>query len=335
MLPREFFESLKNAPAAPVYLFTGEAEFLMEEAWTKLMEAIVPPAARRFNGERLLAADLPAAEVLVRLNTLSMFGPRRLLMVRHIEAWNKEQKGVLESYLARPQPSSCLVMTTTHKKGMERIEAAVESVGVVVRFSPPAERDAPKWLVERAKSHGKTMSFQAASVVVEQTGVDLFLLEREIEKLLAYVGDRARIDLEDVKQVVSSQRSFSVFELLRQVGQQQANQAVASLRSLMLAGESPLGVLALLARQVRLLWQVKDGLARKLSEGEIGKRVGLSPYVVKNYVQQSSRFSEADLAATHQAIMEADMALKSTGTAPDVQLEALVLALCRNTQKSP
>ena len=65
----------------------------------------------------------------------------------------------------------------------------------------------------RARQHQKLLSPQAASFLVEQLGVDLYRLQSELEKLAAYVGDREKIEVEDVKEAVTSQRSFTVFEL--------------------------------------------------------------------------------------------------------------------------
>jgi DNA polymerase-3 subunit delta len=149
-----------------------------------------------------------------------------------------------------------------------------------------------------------------------------------LEKLVNYVGDRPNIELSDVHEAVTSQRSFTVFELLRYVSQNQTRQAISSLRSLLLAGESPLGILALLARQIRILWQVKDATERKLPFPELARKMNLPGAVLTNYIQQSQLLSETELFSIHQAIRETDLAIKSTATAPRLLIEALILRLC-------
>jgi DNA polymerase-3 subunit delta len=97
---------------------------------------------------------------------------------------------------------------------------------------------------------------------------------------------------------------------------------------LILSGEPPLAILALLARQIRLCWQAKDGTMRGVAVPQLAQKMGVPPFVVKNYVQEASHFTESDLKRIHQAIRKADLALKSTGTSPEILLEALVLSLC-------
>jgi DNA polymerase III subunit delta len=333
MYPDEFIHHLEIGFMAPVYLFLGEGDLFKEEAWNHLLEKFVPVKARHFNGERILAKEHLAATVLGRLSALPMFGTKRLLMVQHIEAWLKDQLKVIESYLPHPYPHAILVMSCAQKKGMEKLQAAVETVGGVVHFSPPTERDAPRWLQMMARRHQKVLSPQGATFLVEQVGVDLYRLQSEVEKLAAYVGERERIELEDVREAVTSQRSFTVFELLRYVGQSQARQAISALRKLLLAGEQPLVILALLARQIRILWQAKDGVSRKISAADLSQSLGLPATVVRNYVQQAEHFSESELYRIHRMIRETDLTLKSTSTPPQMQLEALVLKLCRRAQQ--
>jgi DNA polymerase-3 subunit delta len=326
--PIEFIRRLEQGDLAPVYLFIGEADLLMEEAWKRLVEKVVPAKARNFNGERWLAKEHPAAEVVTRLSNIPMFGKKQLLMVQQVEAWPKEQHNLLLSYLSRPHPTSCLVMTASKKKGTEKLQSAVEQVGAVVQFSAPSEKEAPRWLQARAQLKSKSITPRAAAFLVELVGVELNRLDSELDKLCVYVGDRAGIDVEDVREVVGVQRTYSVFELLGYVSRQESNKAVKSLRNLILSGEPPLAVLALLARQIRLCWQAKDGAAQGLTPPQLAQKMGVPPFVVKNYTQEASHFTESDLYRIHQAIRKTDLALKSTGTSPEIMLEALVLSLC-------
>lgn len=330
----EFPRHLQEGPIQPAYFFSGEADLLVEEAWNRLTDAVIPSGNRRCGGERLSAAEHTAAEVTERLRTLPMFSRKRLIMVLNPDAWSEEDRKVLLAYLAKPSPASCLVLWFRQKKGVKRIEDAVAAVGKSVHFQTPPEWELPKWLRERVKRHGKSLTPQAAAFLAAQAGADLQQLDLELEKAALYVGDRPVIELEDIRQSASSQRSYTVFELLRYVIQHKTGQAIVSARNLVDSGEAPLKVLALLAWQLRLLWQVKDGLARGLSEPEIAGALKQKPFVVKNLAKEAHAVSEPELLRAHEAIRETDLAIKSSAASPDVVLESLILKLCRS-KKSP
>ena len=330
-----FSSHLEEGKWAPVYLFTGESQLLMEEAWNGLLEKIVPQNARRFNGERLDAKEYPAQEVLARLGMLTMFGKRRILMVENVDAWAKDQRKPIMAYLKSPSPAGCLVLTKSQKKGWEEITTAVDAVGVVVQFPAISERELPRWLQEKAKGMQKVLSPDAAVFVVEHVGTDLHRLEQELQKLAAYVGSRERITLEDAGEVVSWQRNFTVFELLDFVSRGQPGQAIASLRKLLLAGEPPLVVISLLARQIRILWQIKDGLDRGFKGPAIGAQLKLPGMVVNKYMAQASQFTQSRLYAMHRSLSEADLKMKTTATPPEWIIESLVVHISGTKQKSP
>lgn len=319
---------------APVYLFTGESELLMEEAWACLLNEIVPRNARQFNGERLDAKQIPAQEVLARLRMLTMFGKRRLMKVENVDAWPKDQNRAILDYLKRPSPAACLVLTRSQKKGGEEINAAVESVGVVVQFPAISERELPRWLQEKARGMQRVLSPNAAAFMVEQVGTELHRLEQELQKLVAYVGTREKITVEDAREVVSCQRNFTVFELLDFISRGQRGQAVASLRRLLLAGEPPLVIISLMARQIRILWQIKEGLERGLNASAVGARLKLPGTVVNKYAAQAAEFTQDRLFSMHQSLSDADIKMKTTNTSPEWILESLVLQMSEGSRSS-
>jgi DNA polymerase-3 subunit delta len=333
MKAADFRRHLETGDIARVYLFVGSAELQIEEAWAELLKAVVPESARRFNGERLRAKEVPAAQLLPLLETLPMFGKKRLVMAQHIENWPKDQQKLVLAYLQKPIPTACLVLTLDHAKGMEKLEAAVEAAGIVVRFASLTERDAPKWLQDRAREKGKQLTPKAAAFLTEWVGLDEQALGQELEKLILFAGESKTIDLGEVQEVASFQRSFSSFEMMRLVGQRDTSRALTALRKLLLGGEAPLAILGLLARQVRLIWQVKDGMERGMGASELGRRLNLYPGVMSQYVEQARGFSEARLEEFHEAVRASDVLIKSSGVSPEMILESLILSMCLPQKK--
>jgi DNA polymerase III subunit delta len=335
--PPSYLQLLQQGPIAPAYLLVGDAGWHMERAWRQLHDRLVPPSARRFNGESLLAKDTSASDVVQRLATLSMFGPKRLVRVKQVEMWNKEQQSAMLSYLSSPNPGSCLVLEASTRKGCDALARGVEQAGgKVLEFPAPSESELPSWLQEQAALRHKQLSLQGAALLLERVGTDLSRLEGEVEKLCCYVGERKGIESTDIEEAVSHQRQFTVFELIRCVGKCQAARAITILRQLLQSGEAPLGVLALLTRHIRILWQLKDGLDRGLSVEAVSQKIKLSAWVLKKEYQPNVKlFSTTALFQAHRAIEATDVALKSTATSPDFLLETLLLNLCRQHQKGP
>ena len=328
MHAEEFLTALDSGKIDPVYLFAGDSTFLMEEAWNKLLAWALLKGGRNFNGERVHAGETEPGKVIERLVTTPMFGGRRLVMVDNVEAWDKTGRAAMEAFVQRIPASACLVMTVADRKSVEELAKAVEVKGKVIQFRPPGDKEAPRWLIERAKQTGKTLSHRAASLLVETAGSDLHTLASELDKICTFAGEHDRIEEEDILEAASSQRSFTAFEMLDHIKAQQADKALRSLRSMILMGEPALKILSTMAWQIRLVWQVKDGMRRGIPVAELPKRVGAKPYPVKKAREKSTRFSDAELYRAIVAIGQTDIAIKSTGTSAELLLEDLILSLC-------
>ncbi len=335
MQAEDFLKELDSGEIGPVYLFVGSSTFLMEEAWKKLLSRALPKGAANFNGERFQAREIQAPNLIGRLAATPMFGGRRFVMADNVDAWGKEDRSAMETFIQRITPSVCLVMTASGRKNIEGIAKAVEAKGKVVQFRSPDEKEAPRWLIERAGHLGKILSHRAAFLLVEIAGGDYHTLASELEKICTFVGERERVEAEDILETASSQRNFTAFDLLGHIRMRQADKAVRSLRGLIISGELPLKILSTLAWQVRMAWQVKDGLQQGISEAELARRLGSHPFVIKKAREQAVRIPDADLYRMLEAIGQTDIAIKSTGTPPEVLLEELVLDFCLESKKPP
>ncbi|PJF48414.1 MAG: DNA polymerase III subunit delta [Chloroflexi bacterium] len=216
--------------------------------------------------------------------------------------------------------------------------AADKTGGVVKRYELPA--DPVRWIIERARAKGGDISTQAAQLLSlkinrgnandrdhfeSDSRAYLLKLDNELNKLVSYALGR-RIESRDVELLVQDEDVADIFKFVDAMGARDAEAAYRAMRGLLARGESPLVVLAHIARQTRLLIQAKENA--DLSPEQLARVVGVHPFVAKKASQQAGRFSLSELEQAHAALLEADFAIK-TGRMDDVTaLDMLVAALC-------
>src|ERR1019366_8692888 len=88
---------------------------------------------------------------------------------------------------------------------------AVCKTGQVVIFWPLFPEQAERWAQERAKYYRKSLSPHAAHWLVQQSGESLRLLDQELAKCAAYVGEKPGIELEDVQTSFVYEKASSPF----------------------------------------------------------------------------------------------------------------------------
>lgn len=219
-----------------------------------------------------------------------------------------------------------------------KLAADRASGGVVKRYELPS--DPVQWIIERAKSKGGGISSQAAQLLSikinrgnpndrdhfeSDSRVYLLKLDNELDKLVSYALGR-RIESVDVELLVQDEDVADIFKFVDAMGARDAEAAYRAMRGLLARGESPLVVLAHIARQTRLLIQAKENA--HLSPEQLARAIGVHPFVAKKVSQQAGRFSLSELEQAHAALLEADLAIKTGRMDDTTALDVLVAALC-------
>lgn len=320
-MPVSSIEELK-----PVYLIHGKDEFLLERALRRLrsMFEAVDPAAMDI--DVFQGAEASGDAVVAAANTLPFMSPRRLVIVRGIEAMPVEQHPPLIEYVASPARHACLVLVGGLARNT-RLYKALEAAGAVAEYSAPDRRKLGVWVAKAAAEKGVRIEPAAADALVAAAGSDLRSLDAELEKLVAYCGERATITVEDVESVVKAGVP-AIWSFLDVLGARDVQGAVAALHALLVSGQHPLALFAASIKRIRQLVSAKALVERGQGAGGIARELGVSEWQAKKVIRQASRFEEAELIDALRAGAQAEADMKTSHGDAGLVLERWVLGVC-------
>jgi len=270
----------------------------------------------------------------------------------------RDDSGQLEQYLAAgPPPSAVLCFTASDADKRKRVLKAVEKAGVVHEFALARERSGAlgaesvdALIAQVVAAAGKRLTPGARRLLLQRGGRAAGPLAQELEKLCLYAGAQATIDEDAVRTCMRDLAESWIFDFTKALAQRQPADAVGLLRALFDQGEHPLRLLAVIAREVRLLLlardclsgslagaftprtsfnSFRDSLLPRLSADEKAAIGNLHPFVLYQCLQNASRTSGLRLRRAVLELQALDVAFKSTPTDPRLRLEAFVLDFCR------
>jgi DNA polymerase-3 subunit delta len=240
----------------------------------------------------------------------------------------------LAAYLPKLPPTTRLVFVEDRPLKpshpiIKLVEAERDPERAHVRqFTLPKEGELPGWIRRRVQEKGGDFSWEAVALLDALVGVDLRLLDQEIEKLLLYADGR-QVTARDVRTLVSRARQANIFELVDCVGRRQADNALRLLHQMLEEGAEPLYLLAMLARQVRILIQVSELGAERLTTHQLAGRLKLHPFVARKGIDQARNFQLDQLVAAHRLLVKTDWMIKTGQMEPTLALDLLVSDLTR------
>jgi DNA polymerase-3 subunit delta len=195
-------------------------------------------------------------------------------------------------------------------------------------YAVPKDDELPSWIRRRTTDKGGSIGHDAVALLAALVGHDLRTLDQEIEKLLIYT-DGEPINADDVRLLVSRAREMSIFDLVDAVGLCRTDRALKLLHHMLDDLAEPLYLLAMLARQIRILIQVSELQDQYLGQKEIATRLKLHPFVVKKGLQQARNFDRSQLEAAHRRLVETDWSIKTGKMDVVLALDLLVVELSR------
>jgi DNA polymerase-3 subunit delta len=149
-----------------------------------------------------------------------------------------------------------------------------------------------QWIQARVTKQGGSISRQATDLLMQIIGGDLFTLVNEINKLVAFTSGRL-IEEKDVRMVVSAAQEADVFALVDAIMDRKTGLAEQILQKLLQRGTVPSQILALLARQIQIMLQLKDLKNLKRSNSDIQSKLGIyNPYTWNKVSARAEKYVE-------------------------------------------
>jgi DNA polymerase-3 subunit delta len=279
---------------------------------------------------RLDAAETTAARVVEECQGLPMLAPRKVVVVDGVAAWRAEDiEGDLLPYLAEPNPTTVLVLVCTKLDARTRAAKGLRSRALHLTCEPADERQAEQWCHDVARQQKVRLGQAVPRLLVQALGTDLALLESEVAKLALQAAPGEVIEADVAEELVVGQQLPPIWDFIGQVARRERSAALHTLHRFLAEGQHPLGLLALIARQFRLLIQAKEGLADKLPRATIARDLGLFPRHAEAALRQAAAFPLAELRTAYHRMLKADLDMKGRGLTPRLAIEELVIHLCR------
>jgi DNA polymerase-3 subunit delta len=330
------------------HIFHGSEEFLRAEAINELRAKLGDPSLASMNTTLLDGRKTTLPELSNTTGALPFMGEWRLVIVSGLLGKLEGKSGRpskadaqfaerLCGYLPALPPSTRLVFEEDHTL------AEVHPVLQFARGHPQAvevrhfgrlnEIDLRKWLTQRSKAKGGTLSPEALDMLATTGDADLRLLDQEIEKLITYAGERP-VSGGDVQKLVHAARSVDVFAMVDALGQRNGRRAIEQFHALVADGEPPARLLFMISRQFRMILQAKDLSERRAPISDVMKTLGAPRFVAEKALNQSRQFSTPQLDAVYRRLLETDQSIKTGQSDPLLAVDTLIAEIASRAGRS-
>ncbi|NLH98785.1 MAG: DNA polymerase III subunit delta [Chthonomonadales bacterium] len=342
------------------YIIYGEDADLIREAVGMLKLHVLGSAGGDFDWEELDAGSCSPEDVLASAQRVPVMADRRVVLVQGAEVYAKAERRAEASRLAGAVPNlpaaSCLVFVVRQSDASRRrsavltpdLDGAVRAAGRIVRCAQLEGPALAEWAQAYVGRFGKSIARAAVQRVVADVA-ERHAVKEELDKLVAYVGDRDTIDISDVRELIGEAPEDVMFRLVDAVSARNGSDALVLLRQAARyegrAQTLAAKLIALLTRQFRLLLQARELVEmgvpiqrmRRLPadvEAELPGETSLASMAWKAgaIARDADGWTVEEIADALGQLVECDAANKGEeagSSDPMANLEMLVVTLCR------
>jgi DNA polymerase-3 subunit delta len=310
----------RAAPVSPVSLVLGDEEFLISQALDGIRSGVLAadPDAECYDFEAAAIDPVLVSQLL----SPSLFGGRRLLVIRSAQDMPAEQVRSLLPMLLNPEPDTSVVIQHLGGAKGKAVLDIVRRVGPsetsCVKITRPDERQ--QFLIREVRGFGGQISARAAANLLAAVGTDL----REISAAAGQlVSDTAgQIDEAAVLAYHRGRAEVTGFAIADQAVIGDVAAALTSLRWAINSGLAPVLIADALADGVR-------SVARAVGAGPgdpftLAPALGMAPWKLKRARVQARGWSEDGLRHALAVVADLNAEVKGAAADPVYALEAAV-----------
>ncbi|WP_349407890.1 DNA polymerase III subunit delta [Pseudalkalibacillus sp. SCS-8] len=338
----ELTKKLKNEAYSSLYLLYGKEKYILEYSQKLIVQAVLDEGSADFNLSSYDMEEQPIEAAIEDAETLPFMGDHRVVIIQNpyfLTGAKVKQKvehdlKKLEQYLQNPSEQAIVIFIAPYEKLDERkkIVKALKKQGEVIQAEKMNVQLQKEWINHASKEANVKMTDEAVERLIELQGENLGLLIGEVNKMALYVGEGGVIEPSIVDELISRSLESNVFTMVEHVANRRIDAALRICYDLLKQNEESIKLMALLARQFRIILQVKQLKAQGFTEKKMASILSLHPYAVKIASRQSRAFSEEELKDLLIRAADADFEMKTGQRDKQLSLELFMTGIHKAKQ---
>jgi DNA polymerase III subunit delta len=264
-------------------------------------------------------------DIELEATQVSLFGPENKTIVLSDcyflgteKALPEKELDILSKLIADTQNQTTLIFRINKLDKRKKLVKELLKKAQVFEGSPI--KYPQKWLKSRAEGYELKFNSSAVEKMIAFLGNDLYLLDSELKKVKNRYPNEAEITDTMLEDVLSKTLESNVFKLIDEALNGRVN-AINILQDLLISGSNEIEILLLLARQLRIIEQVKIAYITKKPHS-----MSVAPFVIQIAQEQGDPYELEEIQNMLNSVIDLDLKMKRGQVDKTIALESLILS---------
>lgn len=334
----ELEEVLKKEGLKNCYVFCGIDEKLIKDSINLIIKQAVSEDFLELNSVKFDGNKVNIQEIQNACETLPFLSNKKVVIVYRAlflsDREDRESKKKFEeinSYINNLPEHCVLIMYYIFEDDREKPGNNIkklENRAIVIKADKLKGDKLYKKVKDIFDHRGKDIGKVELRFFCDNVDHNMDIIVNEVDKLISYTEGRD-IVRQDIIDMLPQKSDNDVFDLVDFVSQKRPERAIDILNELMYRGENPLGILSMIQRQFKLLFNIKIGVEDGKNKDTLAKDLRLHPFIAEKLVTQSKKFTKTQIKRCLQLCLNTERTLKSSPFEKKTEMELLIINTVR------
>lgn len=330
---------LKKGEISNCYIFYGTDEELMKDAIKNIEKRVVGNNYEDLNIIKYDGEKTSIEEIINSAETLPFFADKKVVTVYRCTFFKDDEKKEgnakikeLKAYVKDLPPYTVLIFYCFLDNELEKVNKEINSFDKfckVVKIDKFKGDKLERKVEEVFKSKGVQIGKIELKYFCEIVDANMNIIKNEVEKVINYCNGKP-ITKEAIKVLLNEKENHHIFNLVEFISIKRPEKAILVLNELLEKGENSMGIMAMIQRQFKLLYNIKVGLNAGKNKDSLAKEMRLHPYACEKLIGQSTKFNVKQLVRCMDESIKAEKELKTSSVNDILILEMLIINSMKN-----
>lgn len=260
-------------------------------------------------------------DILFECGNFPFMSSKRVVLLKRDKNLLMEDKKALDAYIKNPENSSVLLIfdiSNVFKSYYKKV------------LSYEFNRLDFHMLTNRIKDilHQRNIEIDnnAIKLLIEYTNRYMSRISIELDKLIAYIGDRNEINIEDIKECITPEADYQIYQFINATTRKDKDNAIKLYRELLASGTPPIVLMSSMINQYRKLLHLLL-TEKRIEDAELAKIFRAPTFTISKDRSLAKSFSQKELKKIIDKLYDLEHSFKSGKISINYALDTAVAIL--------